>query len=262
MEASGCVGHLRVDMGSNGLGFYPSWDNHTPELNDTAFKAEFDDVINDLRGDMLKDRSSLANYCRQQDGSVMTEDGRNFGFRVNTDTHAYIIRLNPHPGEYAAYVYAYDRDMLDNQLAALTEPEKLTVLVVEPENIPYTKEIDPGLKPLQEAVGGYIQAIYPYDDPVAIVCNEEGKLDGLPLNRALRDKDNHIYDIIAGTFLVVGLGEEDFCSLPQDLQSKYSDVFKTPEMFMKMNGKLVVLPMEPSIPSPTKRTPSKDKGAR
>ena len=57
-------------------------------------------------------------------------------------------------------------------------------------------------------VGGCIEAIYPYEDPVALVCNEEGKLEGLPLNRALRDEDGDIYDVVAGTFMVVGLTDD------------------------------------------------------
>ena len=55
------------------------------------------------------------------------------------------------------------------------------------------KEIASGLESLQHEVGGYIEAIYPYKDPAALVCNEEGKLEGLPLNRALRDEDGDIY---------------------------------------------------------------------
>ena len=46
------------------------------------------------------------------------------------------------------------------------------------------KEIDSDLESLQHEVGGYIEAMYPDEDPVALVCNEEGKLEGLPLNRA------------------------------------------------------------------------------
>ena len=69
----------------------------------------------------------------------------------------------------------------------------IAVLIVEPGKEPYVKEIDSNLKSLQHEVGGYIEAIYPYEDPVALVCNEEGKLEGLPLNRALRDEDGDIY---------------------------------------------------------------------
>ena len=56
---------------------------------------------------------------------------------------------------------------------------------------------------LQHEVGGYIEAIYPYEDPVALVCNEEGKLEGLPLNRAPRDEDGDIYDVVAGTLSLI-----------------------------------------------------------
>ena len=72
----------------------------------------------------------------------------------------------------------------------------IAVLIVEPGKEPYVKEIDSGLESLQHEVGGYIEAIYPYEDPVALVCNEEGKLEGLPLNRALRDEDGDIYSFL------------------------------------------------------------------
>ena len=124
------------------------------------------------------------------------------------------------------------------------DQEKMTVLVIEPEKKPYVKDISSGLASLQKEVGGYIQAVYPFEDPVAIICDEEAKLTGKELNRALRDEDGQIYDIVAGTFLVAGLGEEDFCSLTPEQIKKFSDMYKTPEMFLRLNGKLMVLPME------------------
>ena len=126
----------------------------------------------------------------------------------------------------------------------------MKVLMVEPNKVPYETEIDSGLESLQAAVGGYIQATYPYDDPVAIVCNEEGKLIGLPLNRALYDEAGNIYDIIAGKFLIVGLGEEDFASLPDNLMEKYKQQFEHPEKFVRIAGKIMAvkqpLPEEPA----------------
>ena len=89
----------------------------------------------------------------------------------------------------------------------------LSVLKIAPGQYPQQVEIDNDLKALQQAVGGSIGASYPFEDPVAIVYNDDGKLMGLPLNRALWDEDGLMYDVIAGTFLVVGLGEEDFVSL-------------------------------------------------
>ena len=119
-----------------------------------------------------------------------------------------------------------------------------TVLVVEPGRTPYVKEIDSGLKSLQSEVGGWIEAVYPFEEEVALICNEEGKLSDLPLNRALMDSDGEIYDIIAGTFLVVGLGEEDFCSLSDEYIKKFSDRFKKPEKFAEIDGKIIVIRIE------------------
>lgn len=117
----------------------------------------------------------------------------------------------------------------------------MKVLMVEPGKTPYETEIDSGLKSLQTAVGGDIQAVYPYDDPVGLICNEEGKLMGLPLNRALHDDDGRMYDIVAGNFLIVGLGEEDFTDLPDDLMAKYGEQFKHPEKFARIAGEIIAV---------------------
>ena len=125
--------------------------------------------------------------------------------------------------------------------------ETITVLVVEPGHTPYAKEILPGLKSLQREVGGHIEAVYPFPEPVAIVCRETGKLDGCPLNRALRDETGTIYDIIAGTFLVVGLMEEDFGSLSPELLQVFSQRFRQPEAFMIIDGQLLAISLEDEI---------------
>ena len=93
----------------------------------------------------------------------------------------------------------------------------MNVLMVEPGKSPYETQIWDALQSMQALVGGYILAVYPYEEPVALIANESGKLDGLPLNRALRDADGDIYDIVAGNFINVGLGESDFTALPSGL---------------------------------------------
>lgn len=105
---------------------------------------------------------------------------------------------------------------------------RITVLVVEPERKPYAKVIDNTLESLQREVDGYIQAIYPFEDEVAIICDEEAKLNSKPLNRSLRDSSGEIYDIIAGTFLVVGLTEDNFGSLSDEQMKEYSRFFEMP----------------------------------
>ena len=124
------------------------------------------------------------------------------------------------------------------------EKNTLSVLQIAPGQYPQQVEIDNDLKALQQAVGGSIGASYPFaDDPVAIVYNDDGKLMGLPLNRALWDEDGLMYDVIAGTFLVVGLGEEDFVSLSPELAQKYEELFHQPETFMRLGRQMLVLPV-------------------
>lgn len=119
----------------------------------------------------------------------------------------------------------------------------LTVLLVEPNEHPRVVEITTRLDDLQQAVGGDIQAIYPFDDNVSLIMNEEGKINGLPLNRALRDENHEVYDIIAGSFLVMGLTEDDFGSLSKEQISKYEDMFYQPEAFVKMGRSIMAIPI-------------------
>ena len=100
----------------------------------------------------------------------------------------------------------------------------MKVLIVEPEKAPYAAEIPAGLESLQKQVGGLIQALYLAD--AALICNDEGKLIGLPWNRPLFDEEGKLYDIIAGTFLMAGLTEDDFGSLTDEQIQKYTELFR------------------------------------
>ena len=122
----------------------------------------------------------------------------------------------------------------------------MRVLVVEPERRPEVKEIDDSLKEMQGIVGGYIQSIYPFEEPVALVCNDEGKVMNLPLNRGLRDKDGQIYDIVSGTFFLCGApaDSDHFTSLTPEQIEQYRKRFHTPEMFWGADGRIVCLPLE------------------
>ena len=122
----------------------------------------------------------------------------------------------------------------------------MLVLVVEPERRPELREIDESLESMQKIVGGLIQPVYPFDDPVALVCNDEGKLMSLPANRGLRDKNGQIYDIVCGTFFLCGApGDSDhFTSLTPEQIKRYEERFHIPEMFWGMNGRIVCLPLE------------------
>ena len=90
---------------------------------------------------------------------------------------------------------------------------------------------------------GPIQILYPFQDPVALICHEEGKLLGLPLNRSLRDDCGQIYDAIAGTFFLCGAppDTDHLDSIPEELISKYRNRFASPEIFIRLNGRIVCI---------------------
>lgn len=117
---TGCIGHLRADMDSNGKGFFSSWDDHRGDLKTQAFKDEFDEVINALRfdstyGGILKDRDSLSRYCYRHMEASFGND-REWGFRADTPDHTYMLRLNPHKGEYNLYCYCFQRRWLEQHM--------------------------------------------------------------------------------------------------------------------------------------------------
>ena len=120
----------------------------------------------------------------------------------------------------------------------------MKVIVVEPQKKPVVREIDPGLASMQKIVGGPIEGVYPFDEPVALICNEEGKLLNLPLNRALRDDDGNVYDIVSGTFFVCAAppASDRFEGLTDQQVKTYMERFAMPEMFLNVGGDLFVLP--------------------
>ena len=119
----------------------------------------------------------------------------------------------------------------------------MNVLLVQPESYPKSVTIGSDLESLQAAVGGIIEVVYPFEDNVGLIMNEEGKIEGLPLNRALRDDQGELYDIIASDFLVVGLTEDDFGSLTPEQMDKFEKLFHQPECFMKMGRSIMAMPL-------------------
>ncbi|MGN0314215.1 MAG: DUF3846 domain-containing protein [Fusicatenibacter sp.] len=140
---------------------------------------------------------------------------------------------------------------------------KMDVLLIRPGMYPQQVQIGCELEDLQSAVGGDIEAVYPFADPVAIICNDEGKFNGSELNRCLRDEDGQIYDIVAGDFLITGLTEDNFGSLSPELMQKFEKMFHQPEMFVKMGRSIMTLPIpddrvkKPDAPEKTDIVPKK-----
>ena len=120
----------------------------------------------------------------------------------------------------------------------------MQVIVVEPKKKPMVQDIGSDLESMQKIVSGLIEAVYPFDEPVALICNEEGKLLNLPLNRALRDDEGNVYNIISGTFFVCAAppDSDHFAGLSDQQAKTYLERFSVPEMFLNVGGDLFVLP--------------------
>ena len=109
----------------------------------------------------------------------------------------------------------------------------MKVLLVEPNTEPRAVEIDGSLASMQSLVGGLIEAVYPFEDPVAMICNDEGKLTGLPQNRPLKHPETgEIYDIVCGPFFLCSAppDSENFESLPDEFIEKYHKIFALPKL--------------------------------
>ena len=127
--------------------------------------------------------------------------------------------------------------------------DNIRVLIAEPGKKVYAKEIRNDWREMQMIVGGLIQAVYPSrKDAIAVVCNDEGKLLGLPMNRALTDDHGVPYDFVCGTFFMAGVGREDFISLTEQQIEKYQKKYANEMVFSV-----------PARPEPHKNYPKKEK---
>ena len=101
--------------------------------------------------------------------------------------------------------------------------EQIRVLKFEPGKAPEEATYPNTLEAFQSAVGGYIETLG-LDGGAVLVCNEEGKLMGLSANRRVCG------DTIAGTFLIAGSADGEFCSLSDEDAARYTQEFAQPLM--------------------------------
>lgn len=125
--------------------------------------------------------------------------------------------------------------------------KKISVLLIQPGKYPKTVEIEDSLEAMQRLVGGDIEEYMPFEDEVALVCNDEGKINGMPLNRAIYDSAHRITEIMAGDFFIcyAPVTSEKFLSLPPALEKKYAEIFRYPEQFMQTDKGITAIPYKP-----------------
>ena len=110
----------------------------------------------------------------------------------------------------------------------MSNENKIRILDVQPGKYPEERFVSNELHLLQQVADRDIQAVYPWSkDNVALICNDSGKVDGLPLNRCIED-----YDVIAGNFFICGFSGEEFCSLTDKQFRYYKTLFRDPELFL------------------------------
>lgn len=117
---TGSIGYLRADFGANGTNFYTTWFDHNTNLKTDEFKSEFDEVINELRFEdsgLLSSRGSMLNYARSMpNSSFKGAFDTEYGFRVDTEKHSYLLRCYPKKGNYNLYCHCYVKDYLDKHI--------------------------------------------------------------------------------------------------------------------------------------------------
>ena len=125
--------------------------------------------------------------------------------------------------------------------------KQINVVIVEPNRPARAASISNSLESMHEIVGGYIELVYPFtgeDEDVCCVCNEGGKINGLALNRAIYDEDDCMADIVAGTFFTCDASGEDLDSLSPAQLERFTERYKRPEMFCRINGQIVAIPYD------------------
>ena len=114
--------------------------------------------------------------------------------------------------------------------------ERMKVILLEPGKLARVTEIKPTLRDMQAVVRGDIEPAYFFDDPVCLVCNEEGKINGMRLNRGVYDEQKNLVDIIAGPAFLCRDAGDHFGSLTDEQIKKYSEQFKYPSIVALKGG--------------------------
>ena len=128
----------------------------------------------------------------------------------------------------------------------MSDENMIEVILLQPGREGKVIKIENDLDTMQSIVDGNIEIFMPFEDEVAIICNEEGKMMNLDLNRAIKGEDGEIIDIIVGDcFLCYApIESEDFLSLPEELKEKYLERFRQPEIFYITENGIKAVHME------------------
>lgn len=139
----------------------------------------------------------------------------------------------------------FQKVSFDPDLTAELKEEKIKVVLCEPGKVARVTEITNTLEGLQTTVEGDIEAFYPFEEAVCIVCNEEGKFNGCAPNRAVYGENKEILDVIFGTFFICDCSGQNFGSLDREQLERFAKQFRLPEKLISVNGKILSVPYNP-----------------
>lgn len=179
--------------------------------------------------------------CRNlEDVFVLFNSGRPEGFRGHSLSVSDVVEVEDAagitPGFYFCDSVGFKEIPFQSEATTniVVQKPSIQVVLVEPGKLAQIAEIGTTLDAMQRTVSGSIEVCYPFEEQVCIVCNDEGKISGLPLNRAIRDEDTHeIVDIVAGTFFICDCRKESFGSLSKEQQKRYLEKYRFPERFFR-----------------------------
>ena len=191
--------------------------------------------------------------CRNlEDVFVLFQSGQPEGFPGHSLSVSDVVEVEDAasitPGFYFCDSIGFKEIPFQPELAtnATVTQNTIRVVLVEPGKLARIAKVGTTLDAMQRTVGGDIEAYYPFEEQVCIVCNEEGKINGLPLNRAIRDADTgDIADIIAGTFFICDCSGECFGSLSTEQQKRYQEKYRLPERFFRSRDGIESAPYKP-----------------
>ena len=231
---------INLDRDDDGVAFEPygtlSRYQGSPDVNPALYDKVFDGAV---------DASDIEDIYRIFNVEKPEEyEGRSLSV---SDMVEIVKSDSIKPGFYYCDSIGFKPVPFNSEYAKEPGNEKITVVMLEPGKVARTAEIGTSLTDLQKTVGGMIEAYYPFEEEVCIVCNEEGKFNGMSPCRAVYDPEGQMMDIIFGPCFICDCRGENFGSLSEDQIKRYTEQFKNPERYFRIDGEIKAVPYEPKV---------------
>ena len=229
---------LPVVVGGQEAMWVQSWGGiilNTESVNDPIVNHIYD-TVEEISAQVYEYTEAMAS------APPLVADGLHEGFRLLADFNGVVLAGQELEADWGYKFVTIDADELDmavirqageafmkrpevhpvwSHQLAVSVYEQIHVLKFEPGKAPEEITMSNTLEAFQAAVGGDID-VRDLDSDASLICNEDGKTMGLPANRRIGR------DIIAGTFLIVGCADGEFCSLSDDTAAHYVERFAEP----------------------------------